>query len=142
MPPRVEIELTEAGRELLPIAEALSRWGLRHAWSTPQTGELIDVEALLRMFPALLSEPLRLPNALVQLVVHDGDRNPRVLLRIKDGQAGVTSPDQPTARPSVSISGDPYAWRDALAPRANLERLEFDGDEQLARRLLGALRQP
>ncbi len=31
MPPRVELELTEAGRELLPIADALARWGMRHS---------------------------------------------------------------------------------------------------------------
>jgi DNA-binding HxlR family transcriptional regulator len=30
MPPRVEISLTEAGRELLPIADALARWGVKH----------------------------------------------------------------------------------------------------------------
>jgi len=30
MPPRVELALTEAGCELLPIARALARWGVRH----------------------------------------------------------------------------------------------------------------
>jgi DNA-binding HxlR family transcriptional regulator len=30
MPPRVEVALTEAGRELLPIARALARWGDKH----------------------------------------------------------------------------------------------------------------
>jgi DNA-binding HxlR family transcriptional regulator len=30
MPPRVEISLTDAGRELLPIADALARWGVKH----------------------------------------------------------------------------------------------------------------
>lgn len=30
MPPRVELELTETGRELLPIADALAHWGTRH----------------------------------------------------------------------------------------------------------------
>lgn len=30
MPPRVELALTEAGRELLPIARALARWGAKH----------------------------------------------------------------------------------------------------------------
>ena len=30
MPPRVELALTEAGRELLPIARAMARWGAKH----------------------------------------------------------------------------------------------------------------
>ncbi len=30
MPPRVELALTPAGRELLPIARALARWGTKH----------------------------------------------------------------------------------------------------------------
>jgi DNA-binding HxlR family transcriptional regulator len=30
MPPRVELALTQAGRELLPIAAALARWGVKH----------------------------------------------------------------------------------------------------------------
>lgn len=31
MPPRVEFALTQAGRELLPIVDALTRWGVEHA---------------------------------------------------------------------------------------------------------------
>jgi DNA-binding HxlR family transcriptional regulator len=30
MPPRVELALTDAGHELLPIADALARWGTKH----------------------------------------------------------------------------------------------------------------
>jgi DNA-binding HxlR family transcriptional regulator len=30
MPPRVELALTDVGRELLPIARALARWGAKH----------------------------------------------------------------------------------------------------------------
>ena len=49
MPPRVEIELTDAGRELLPVAAALSRWGLAARLERPRgEDERVDVEALLR----------------------------------------------------------------------------------------------
>jgi DNA-binding HxlR family transcriptional regulator len=34
-PPRVELELTAAGRELVPIAEALAQWGTRHMDALP-----------------------------------------------------------------------------------------------------------
>lgn len=30
MPPRVELALTDAGRELVPVADALARWGVKH----------------------------------------------------------------------------------------------------------------
>lgn len=30
MPPRVELALTDAGQELLPIARSLARWGAKH----------------------------------------------------------------------------------------------------------------
>ncbi len=30
MPPRVEVTLTDSGRELLPLARALARWGAQH----------------------------------------------------------------------------------------------------------------
>ena len=53
MPPRVELELTDAGRELLPVAAALARWGMRHVWSAPQEHERADVDVLLRLLPAL-----------------------------------------------------------------------------------------
>lgn len=41
-------ELTAAGQELGPVADALNWWGLRHAWRWPQPGEPLHVEHLLR----------------------------------------------------------------------------------------------
>jgi DNA-binding HxlR family transcriptional regulator len=41
-------QLTAAGRELEPVADALNWWGLRHAWRWPQPDEPLHVEHLLR----------------------------------------------------------------------------------------------
>ncbi len=40
--------LTPAGAELGPVIDALSWWGLRHAWRWPQAGEPLHAEHLLR----------------------------------------------------------------------------------------------
>jgi DNA-binding HxlR family transcriptional regulator len=39
--------LTPAGADLRPVLEALSRWGLRHAWRRPLPGEPLHAEHLL-----------------------------------------------------------------------------------------------
>ncbi len=40
--------LTPAGAELGPVIDALSWWGLRHAWRRPEPGEPLHAEHLLR----------------------------------------------------------------------------------------------
>ena len=40
--------LTPAGADLAPVLDALSRWGLRHAWRRPLPGEPLHAEHLLR----------------------------------------------------------------------------------------------
>jgi DNA-binding HxlR family transcriptional regulator len=40
--------LTPAGADLGPVIDALSWWGLRHAWRWPQAGEPLHAEHLLR----------------------------------------------------------------------------------------------
>jgi DNA-binding HxlR family transcriptional regulator len=40
--------LTPAGADLRPVLDALSQWGLRHAWRWPRTGEPLHAEHLLR----------------------------------------------------------------------------------------------
>ncbi|HEY4455512.1 MAG TPA: helix-turn-helix domain-containing protein [Pseudonocardiaceae bacterium] len=41
-------QLTDAGRELESITDALSWWGLRNAWRWPRPGEPLHIEHLLR----------------------------------------------------------------------------------------------
>ena len=40
--------LTPAGADLRPVLDALSQWGLRHAWRRPRPGESLHAEHLLR----------------------------------------------------------------------------------------------
>jgi DNA-binding HxlR family transcriptional regulator len=40
--------LTPAGADLRPVLDALSRWGLQHAWRKPLDGEPLHAEHLLR----------------------------------------------------------------------------------------------
>src|ERR1700748_3108037 len=48
VPPRVDYELTESARALLPVASELARWGSRWAWGGPEADEAIDIGAILR----------------------------------------------------------------------------------------------
>jgi DNA-binding HxlR family transcriptional regulator len=40
--------LTPAGADLRPVLDALSRWGLQHAWRRPRAGEPLHAEHVLR----------------------------------------------------------------------------------------------
>jgi DNA-binding HxlR family transcriptional regulator len=154
-PPRVELELTDAGRELLPIAGALARWGARHLWSAPREHELLDVATLLRVLPALLEGQSELPDGSIEALVLDTDPPTRARYRISDGRLqndgetdgssgdrGDGVPGEPDNRGSVAIRGDTDAWVAALGPANDRERLQITGEERLAQRLLDALHDP
>ncbi|HUB75368.1 MAG TPA: helix-turn-helix domain-containing protein [Solirubrobacteraceae bacterium] len=158
MPPRVELELTDAGRELLAIAGMLARWGMRNRWSEPGEWEQIDVAALLRMLPELLEEHAGLPEHATLEALVDGDAGrERVRYRVCHGRL-VTIPVEhaeqngfdastppaggacePPPAASATVAGDMPSWIAALGPAADFGRLRFSGDESLARGLLSAL---
>jgi len=144
MPPRVEIELTDAGRELLGVASALGRWGLRNAWSPPAANERVDVEALLRQLPLLLDLPVPrhgvrppLPDAAVELALTGPGAERRWLLDIRAGVCRAAG--EPGREASARIAGDAAAWTEAIGPAAKRAGLKMTGDRALARALLAAL---
>ena len=51
VPPRVDYELTERSRELMPVLGALARWGYDWTWSAPRPGEDVNVGAIFRLAP-------------------------------------------------------------------------------------------
>jgi DNA-binding MarR family transcriptional regulator len=158
MPPRVELELTQAGRELLPIVHALARWGMRHLWSPPRERELVDIDALLRLLPALLEEETGLPEGFVEAVVEGAHPPVRRVYRTDGGRLcpvdceGDAASDRqgeddrrevsavaPQGAALARLHGDGEAWVAAFGPTGDYERLQITGDERFAKRILDAL---
>jgi DNA-binding HxlR family transcriptional regulator len=149
MPPRVEIELTESGRELIPIACALACWGMRFRWSEPDATELVDVDALLRMLPALLELTPDTPAGSVEAVLdesnHGSPQFARHVICYEDGRprlARRTTADDaemPAERVTTSMRGTREAWIAALGPAREYGRLEIGGDTVLAQKRLASL---
>jgi len=138
MPPRVEVQLTECGRELLPIAGALARWGMRHEWPAPETVERVRADAILRQLPALLEEASGLLDGIVEAAVSPGEdvAGASYWFQISDGRltAGETA-----AKPSARVHGDEAAWVAALGPGGDYSGLQFAGKRSIAKTMLDSL---
>jgi DNA-binding HxlR family transcriptional regulator len=137
MPPRVELELTDAGRELLPIAASMARWGRKHAWSDPLEGEQVDVGALVDLLPSMLEHRVQAPDSIVELSLLSDSGDCTHRLQVRDGRIEATA-DEDVA-PAVRIVGRRAAWVRTLGPTCKSDQLELDGDEQLGRAVLDAL---
>lgn len=136
VPPRVDYELTELSRDLVPVIGALTRWGARWAWSGPNPDEAIDIGAILRTAPGLA-----MPDGLsgtVDATVITADATKRYLLTIDDGAIAI-SEDMSSGDADVRITGPERAWVEALGPDASRTELEIDGDTGIAESLLDAL---
>jgi DNA-binding HxlR family transcriptional regulator len=134
VPPRVDYELTERSRELLPVIGALARWGYDWTWSAPRQDEKIAIGAIFRTAPGLLS-PARSVRGTVECVVHD-DRGADRSYVLSARSGTVTVSEQPAEAPDAGVSGSVKAWVRALGPSGDTEDLEFTGDRALADTLL------
>lgn len=137
MPPRVELALTETGRELLPIAGALAQWGMKHMWSAPEGRERVDVEALLGLLPVLLHGAEPLPDGTLELAVQEAERPATRRFAIEQGCLRARDGDE--KEPGARVAGDARAWMAALGPARDWAGLRFSGRETLARRVFEAL---
>ena len=136
VPPRVDYELTERARDLLPVIGALRRWGYRWAWGPPRPGEAIDVGAILRCAPGLEVPPTRRA-ARVELVVTRGGRRARTSTSCTSATARVTYRGaQRPRRPTPTCIGPERAWVEAFGTDGSRTELEFAGDARLAEAVL------
>jgi DNA-binding HxlR family transcriptional regulator len=137
MPPRVELALTPAGRELLPIAGALTRWGMKHMWSEPQARERVDIKALLGLLPVMLEDAERLPDGTVELAVRETERQTAWRFAIERGRLELC--EENGDNPHASVVGDARGWMAALGPERDYAGLSLSGHKKLARSVLDAL---
>lgn len=137
MPPRVEVALTDRGTELLPIAAAIARWGVRHEWCAPEGGVAVRAEAVLRQLPALLEEQSDLADGIVEAVIIAQEDRLGVWFQISDGRLQACGEADVAA--TARVQGDEAAWIAALGPGGDCSGLRFSGKRSIAKRMLNSL---
>jgi DNA-binding HxlR family transcriptional regulator len=134
VPPRVDYELTERARDLMPILGALATWGYEWTWSAPREGEDVDVGAILRLAPGLLSPPKSLRGTVAVSATGKQARPRDYVLTARDGRVEIEEREEPRA--DARVSGSHKAWIAALGPDADRSGLNIEGDRSLAEALL------
>jgi DNA-binding HxlR family transcriptional regulator len=127
VPPRVDYELTERARDVLPVVSALARWGYEWAWSPPRPGEAIDVGAILRSATGTPVPP-RSGTGTVELVVTGRDHATYAMRLERDR---LTISERRIAPTSIASPG-----RGGFSPSGGRGGLSFEGDERLAESVL------
>jgi DNA-binding HxlR family transcriptional regulator len=136
VPPRVDYELTERSRALLPVVSELGRWGYRFAWSPPRPGERVDIGAVLRA--ATGNAMPRSMRGTVEFTVGHPEKGERqYTLRIQDGELRYS--ERGATEPHARVRGPERAWIEAFGPTESTSELEIDGDRALAQEVLNAL---
>jgi DNA-binding HxlR family transcriptional regulator len=135
VPPRVDYELTERARELMPILGELARWGYEWAWSPPRASESVDLGAIFRLAPGLLA---RAPaTGTVEFVIDETDRQAAYTFTLSED--GVTVEERPGEGADARVSGTVGEWVKAFSPERDRTGLQVAGDQPLAGALLDGL---
>ena len=133
VPPRVDYELTERSRELMPVLGALARWGYDWVWTGPKQGEDINLGAIFRLAPGLATLPGDVRGT-VDLVVEGGEADRVFRLEAADGHVAITERADGTA--DAAVAGTQEQWIAALGPDGKANGLAFSGERTLAETLL------
>ena len=135
VPPRVDYELTERSRELIPVLGALARWGYDWTWSAPRPGEDVNVGAIFRLAPGILAPPAGLEGTVELIVEAEGDAPERqYLVTLSGGRSEIS--EVGGAQPTATVRGTIAAWVRALGPEGSIEALQISGRDGLASAVL------
>src|SRR3954447_13473045 len=137
VPPRVDYELTERSRELMPVVGALARWGYDWTWSPPRPGEDINVGAVFRLAPGLIEAPAGLEGSVDLIVEGEGDvPERRYRLTAAGGRVEISESGESEGA-GATVSGRRDAWVRALGPEGASDALSFTGNRGPAAALPG-----
>lgn len=128
VPPRVDYELTERARDVLPVVGALARWGYDWAWGPPRPGEAIDIGAILRAATGVPVAP-RTKAGTVELVVTSRGREQHYAMTV--GRRGLSLAEHEAPEADARVRGTEDAWVDAFSPNGSRAGLEQEGDQRL-----------
>jgi DNA-binding HxlR family transcriptional regulator len=139
VPPRVDYELTERARELMPILGELARWGYEWAWSAPRNTESVDIGAIFRLAPGLMTGTGGLSGT-AELTVTDGkpDGGPATYLITCTGEV-VSIEERELDDADAFVSGDTASWIAAFSPEGSRAALQITGKRPVADWLLDGL---
>jgi DNA-binding HxlR family transcriptional regulator len=136
VPPRVDYELTERSRDLMPVLGALARWGYDWTWTGPREGEDVNVGAIFRLAPGLLTPSPDVAGT-VDLVLAGDDEDRVFRLTASDGR--VTISERPEGPADAVVTGSEEAWISALGPDGAIGALDVEGSRSLAETLVSAI---
>jgi DNA-binding HxlR family transcriptional regulator len=139
VPPRVDYELTDRARELMPILGELARWGLEWAWGPPRSTEAVDIGAIFRLAPGLLRPSAETQGTVEFTLLHTREGGAAASYSVTASERTVTIEEQEAGDPNARVSGDLAAWVATFSPQHDRSRLTVTGDQALAERMLDGL---
>ena len=137
VPPRVDYELTQRARELMPILGELARWGYDWTWSPPRSSESVDLGAIFRLAPGLLRSSEM--NGTVEFVVENRETSESTPYTFTVSEKTTSVSEHPAEHPDARVSGERTAWINAFSPDRDRAGLSVAGNADLAGFLLDHL---
>ena len=132
VPPRVDYELTERSRELIPVLGALARWGYDWTWSAPRPGRGRQCR---RDLPARAGHSRAAGGARGHRRADRGGRGRRARAPVPGHAHGRPRRDlrgRRSAADGAPCAARSQAWVRALGPEGSTESLQISGRDGLA----------
>jgi hypothetical protein len=138
VPPRVDYELTARARELAPVLGELARWGYEWTWGPPRPSERVDLGAIFRLIPGLVSADSAVSGT-VELIVLDGTGDEPSSYRVSFAPGSATISERGRGIADASVRGTTEEWIRALSPMGGHNGLQRTGSGHLTDALFAIL---